>query len=89
MILTDEGRAWAERNQLGSMVARVALIGYGSHWPITSVDLAIKACNTLAEKWAPIAEHFEPIPDDPNWDIHRGITPEPDAPDADWAEEDA
>jgi hypothetical protein len=50
MILTPEGKAFAEEHADESIVCRVALIGYGSDWPIIYVDAAINTCNRQAEK---------------------------------------
>ena len=45
--LTDAAIAWVAEN-LESMVARVALMGYGAGWPDAHVTTAIIACNKKA-----------------------------------------
>lgn len=44
--LTAQGRQWAEANYDESIVARAALTGYGSDWPVHYIDTAIRLCNS-------------------------------------------
>lgn len=45
LVLTTEGREYAEKAATESMVARVALRGYDGEWPVPYVETAIRACN--------------------------------------------
>lgn len=51
--LTDAGRRYAEANEWESIVARVALTGHDSGWPLAHVDVAIRACNEKADNREP------------------------------------
>lgn len=45
IALTDEGLTYAASVMDTSMVARVAIAGYGQGWPDDHVSAAIRACN--------------------------------------------
>lgn len=51
--LTLTGRRWARANAAESIVARVALGGYGSDWPAGHVEAAIHVCNDRAANAKP------------------------------------
>lgn len=46
--LTDAGAWWAVQHARDSIVARIALMGYGAGWPDKHVAGAINACNAQA-----------------------------------------